>query len=171
MVTHCSILAWRIPWTEEPGGLQSMELQKAGHNWATELNWTELNWGGSVVKNPPANAGDTGLIPGSGRPSGGGNGNPLQYSCLENPMGRGAWRATVHGVTKSQTWMRDSMNTTPKCTWKCSPLPQLLILRNNSSIYGTRIFHWHTSFRLNRFQYKRLVSSSFRIQNTHSCKE
>ena len=48
---------------------------------------------GSVVKNPPANAGDTGdegLIPGSGRSSGGGNGNSLQYSCLENPMGRGA---------------------------------------------------------------------------------
>ena len=47
--------------------------------------------GGSVVKNPPANAGDTGLIPGSGRSSGEGNGNPLQYSCLDNPMDRGAW--------------------------------------------------------------------------------
>ena len=57
--------------------------------------------GGSVVKNPPANAGDTGSIPGSGRSSGDGNGNPLQYSCLENPMDRGAWQATVHGVTKS----------------------------------------------------------------------
>ena len=53
-----------------------------------------------VVKNPPANAGDTrdmGLIPGLGRSPGGGHGNPLQYSCLENPMDRGAWRATVHG--------------------------------------------------------------------------
>ena len=59
--------------------------------------------GGSVVKNPPANAGDTGLIPGSGRSSGEGNGNPLQYSCLQNPMDGGAWQATVHGVTKSQT--------------------------------------------------------------------
>ena len=51
-----------------------------------------------VVKNPPANAGhagDSGLIPGSGRSPGGGNGNPLQYSCLENPMDRGAWRPTV----------------------------------------------------------------------------
>ena len=46
--------------------------------------------GGSVVKNPPANAGDTGSIPGSGRSPGEGNGNPLQYSCLENPMDRGA---------------------------------------------------------------------------------
>ena len=54
-----------------------------------------------MVKNPPANAGDTGSIPqGSGRSPGEGNGNPLQYSCLENPMDRGAWRATVHGVTK-----------------------------------------------------------------------
>ena len=50
---------------------------------------------GSVVKNPPTNAGDVGSIPGSGRSPGGGNGSPLQYSCLENPMGRGAWQATV----------------------------------------------------------------------------
>ena len=54
--------------------------------------------GGSVVKNLPANAGDPGLIPGLGRSPGGGNGNPLQYSCLENPMDRGAWWATVCGV-------------------------------------------------------------------------
>ena len=60
--------------------------------------------GGAAVKNPPANAGDTGdvgLIPGLGRSPGGGNGNPLQYSCLENSMDRGAWWVTVHGVTKS----------------------------------------------------------------------
>ena len=54
-----------------------------------------------MVKNLPANAGDPGLIPGSGRSPGEGNGYPLQYSCLENSMDRGAWRATVHGVTKS----------------------------------------------------------------------
>ena len=54
-----------------------------------------------MVKNPPANAGDTGAIPGLGRSPGEGNGNPLQYSCLENPMDRGVWQATVHGVTKS----------------------------------------------------------------------
>ena len=58
--------------------------------------------GGSVVKkNRPANAGDTGSIPGSRRPSVGRNGSPLQYSCLGNPMDRGAWRATVHGVAES----------------------------------------------------------------------
>ena len=56
-----------------------------------------------VVKYPPANVGDTGLIFGSGRSPGGGHGNPLEYSCLENPMDRGAWWAIVHGVAKSQT--------------------------------------------------------------------
>ena len=59
--------------------------------------------GGSVVQNPSANAGNMGWIPGWARPPGGGNGNPLQYSYLKNPMDRGARRATIHGVTKSQT--------------------------------------------------------------------
>ena len=59
--------------------------------------------GGSVVKNPPANAGDTGSIPGSGKSPGEGNGNPLQYSCLENTMDREVWQAIVHGVTESDT--------------------------------------------------------------------
>ena len=57
--------------------------------------------GGSVVKNPPVNAGNPASIPGSGRSPGEGNGNPLQYSCLENPMDRGAWWATVLGITES----------------------------------------------------------------------
>ena len=56
--------------------------------------------GDSAVKNPPANAEDTGLIPGSGRSAAEGNGNPLQSSCLENPMDRGAWQATVLEVIK-----------------------------------------------------------------------
>ena len=59
--------------------------------------------GGSVVKNPPVNTGDMGLIPGSRRPPGVGNSNPLQYSYPENPMDRGTWRATVYGVAKSQS--------------------------------------------------------------------
>ena len=62
--------------------------------------------GGSMVKkkkNPPVNAGDLVSILGMGRYPGEGNGNPLQYSCLGNPMDRGAWQATVHGVTKSRT--------------------------------------------------------------------
>ena len=56
--------------------------------------------GDSVVMNLPVNAEDVGLIPGLGRSSGEGNGNPLQYSCLGNPMDRGAWQAIAHGVTK-----------------------------------------------------------------------
>ena len=58
--------------------------------------------GDSVVENPPANAGDAGLIPGSGRSSGEGNGNSLQYSCLENLMDIGAWWAIVHRVAETQ---------------------------------------------------------------------
>ena len=63
-------------------------------------------WGflsGSVIKNPPANSGDMGSIPGSWRSPGGGSDSTLQCSCLENSMHRGAWWATVHGFTKSQT--------------------------------------------------------------------
>ena len=59
--------------------------------------------GGSDGKESACNAGDPGLIPGSGRSLGEGNGCPFQYSCLENSMDRGDWWATVHGVTKSQT--------------------------------------------------------------------
>ena len=71
----------------------------------------ETSQGKLVVKNPPANAGDkrdrdVGLIPGSGRSSGGGNCNPLQYPCLENPMDKGAWWATLHGVAQSQTQLK-----------------------------------------------------------------
>ena len=62
--------------------------------------------GGLAVKNPPANVGDAGLIPGSQRLPGKGNSNPFQYSCLGNPMDRSVWRATVHGVKKESdmTW-------------------------------------------------------------------
>ena len=56
-----------------------------------------------MVKKPPASAGDVGSIPGSRRSHGRGDGNPLQYPCLENPVDRGAWWATVHGVTESDT--------------------------------------------------------------------
>ena len=64
--------------------------------------------GGSVVKNLPAHAGDAGSIPGLGRSPGGRNGNSLQYSHLGNPMNRGGWWATVHGVTKSWTRLNNS---------------------------------------------------------------
>ena len=67
---------------------------------------------GSMVKNPPASSGNLGSIPGLGRCPGGGNGSSLQYSCLENPMDRGAWWAIVHEVTKSQTWLNRYTTTT-----------------------------------------------------------
>ena len=73
MAPHSSILAWRIPWTEEPGGLLYMAQSR------TRLKRLSSSSNGE------------------------GNGDPLQYSCLENPLDRGAWWATGHGVTKSQT--------------------------------------------------------------------
>ena len=62
--------------------------------------------GGSLGKESTCNAGDVGLIPGLGRLPRGRHGSPLQDSCLENPMDRGAWRAAVHGVTESETWLK-----------------------------------------------------------------
>ena len=63
-----------------------------------------------MVRNPSADAGEVGSVPGSGRSPGGGHGNPLQYSCLENAMNRGAWWATVHGVTELDTTERLSLS-------------------------------------------------------------
>ena len=72
-----STLAWKIPWTEEPGGLQSMGSRRVGHDWATSLSCI-----------------------------GEGNGNPLQCSCLENPRDGGAWWAAIYGVAQSQTRLK-----------------------------------------------------------------
>ena len=83
--------------------------------------WTHFP-GGSEVKNLPANAGDPGLIPGSGRSPGVGNGDPLQYSCLENPLDREAWWATGHGVTEGQT--RATEHTGTHLVPPSSPHPQ-----------------------------------------------
>ena len=71
--------------------------------WLIHTMYTQGFPGGLVVKNLPANSGDLDLIPGSGSFPREGNGNPLQYSCQENPMDRGTWQAAVHGVEKSQT--------------------------------------------------------------------
>jgi len=112
MAPHSSILAWKIPQRSLAG--YSLGRHRNGHDWATN-KWCWHNYypyakerkrdltyshhigfpGGSVVRNPPANAGDMGSIPGSGRYPGEGNVNPLQYSYLENSMDRGAWWATV----------------------------------------------------------------------------
>ena len=77
MAPHPSTLAWKIPWTEEPGRLQSMGSQRVGHDWGTSLSCT-----------------------------GEGNGNPLQCSCLENPRDGGAWWAATCGVTQSRTQLK-----------------------------------------------------------------
>ena len=119
MATHSSILAWVIPWTDEPGGIQSMGSQRVGHDWATatvlvagllSVVLIMLKYApsmgfpdSSVGKESACNAGDMALIPESGRSPGEENGYPLQYSCLENSKDRGAWRATVHGIKKSWT--------------------------------------------------------------------
>ena len=77
MAPHSSTLAWKIPWTEEPGRLKSMGSRRVGHNWATSLSCI-----------------------------GKGNGNPLQCSCLETPRDREAWWAAVYGVTQSWTQLK-----------------------------------------------------------------
>ena len=87
---------WPV-WTKSPLFLAS--------NWAQPMGGMECP-GGTLAKNPPASAEDArdpGWIPGWGRSPGEGNGNTLQYPCLENSMDRGAWQATIHGVAKSQT--------------------------------------------------------------------
>ena len=81
MSTHSSTLAWKIPWTEEPGRLQSMGSQRVGHT-----EWLHFHFSLSCIRE--------------------GNGNPLHYSCLENPRDRGAWWAAVYAVAQSQTWLK-----------------------------------------------------------------
>ena len=81
MAPHSSTLAWKIPWAEEPGRLQSMGSRRVGHDWATWLSlFTFMHWRR--------------------------NGNPLQCSCLENPRDRGAWWAAIYGVAQSRTLLK-----------------------------------------------------------------
>ena len=104
MATRSNVFAWRIPGMGEPGGLPSVGSHRVGHN------WSDLAAAAAAVKNPPANAGDVrapSSIPTSRRSPGGGHRRPLQCSCLENPMDRGAWWATVHGAAQSQTRLSD----------------------------------------------------------------
>ena len=93
--------------------------------------------GGSVVKNLPANAGDTGdlgLIPGLGRSPGKGNGTPFQYSCLENPMNRGAWWATVFGVAKSWTRLSTLTHTHKPSVLSCHTYSLVFIKSTNMTM-------------------------------------
>ena len=108
-LTWVLVISGRWRWTGKPGVPQSMGLQRVRHDWATELNRNNCEGlpDDSVSKESACNAGDTGSVPGSGRFPGGGNSNPLQYSCLENPMDRGAWQVIVYGVSKSRTQLND----------------------------------------------------------------
>ena len=128
MATHSSVLAWRIPGTAEPGGLLSIGSHRVGHDWSDLASWTEELGGLQSMelqrvghdfanKQQPKNLniifllqiiGTSGKEPACQcrRRKRCRFGNPLQYSCLENPMDRGVWWATVHRVTKSHTQLK-----------------------------------------------------------------
>ena len=125
MATHSSVLAWRIPGMGEPGGLPSMGSHRVGHDWSdlAVAAYDLPRWKMAlVIKGLPASAGETrsaDLIPGSGRCPGGGNGNPLQYSCLETPMNRGAWWARVHGSQRvGHDWNDSAHSVWPHFNWR-----------------------------------------------------
>ena len=100
---HCTACGILVPRSGIEPRPSAVKVQNPNH-WTTwEFPMVDFNCSSSVVKNPPANAGDMGSTPGSGRPPGERNGNPLQYSCLGNPMDRVGWWATVHGVIKNQS--------------------------------------------------------------------
>ena len=119
MATHSSTLAWKIPWTEERGRLYSplghkesdtterlhvhFSLLLSGYMPRSRIAGSYDFPGGSDNKESACDVGDLGLIPELGRSPGERNSKPLQYSCLENPIDKGAWWATVPGVAKSQT--------------------------------------------------------------------
>ena len=122
MAPHSSTLAWKIPWTEEPGGLQSMGSQRVGHDWATSLSlFPFMHWRRKWQPTPVFLPGESQGREPRGLPSMGSHrvghdwsdlaaaaaGTPLQYSCLENPMDRGARWAAVHGVATSRTRLSD----------------------------------------------------------------
>ena len=106
MATHSSVLAWRIPGTEEPGGLLSMGLHRVTHDWSNLAAATAVLYKASLVaqlgKESASSAEDLGSISGLGRSPGEGKGCPHQYSGLENSMD-----CIVHGVAKSQTRLSD----------------------------------------------------------------
>ena len=140
MAPHSSTRAWRIPWVEEPGGLQSMGPLGVGHDWATSLSlftfmhWRR-KWQPSPVFLPGESQGRGSLVGCSPRGHyrsdtterlhfhflvsciGEGNGNPLQYSCLENPRDGGAWWAAVYGVAQSWTQLKHLSSSSSYTPW------------------------------------------------------
>ena len=106
---HLSRTSWKFRMRGQRHPAGPLEVLLPGASGTTGPDCFSVGFpGGSKVEHPPANAGHMGSIPGrwGGRSPGGENGNPLQYSCLENPMDGGAWWATVHGVAKSQTQLK-----------------------------------------------------------------
>ena len=101
---YSSIPAWRIPWTEEPSSLHSPWGHKDSDTTERLTSWDFP--GGSDGRQSACDAGDEGSISESGRSPGEGSGYPLQYSCLENSVDRGAWWATVHGIAELDTTER-----------------------------------------------------------------
>ena len=125
-------------------------------------------WASQVVKNPPANAGDArdvGSTPGLGRPPGVGNGNLIQYSCLENSMDRGAWWAIVHGVAKSQTQLSAR---THKHTHTHTQTQSRFNIRSNSGpCIRVHIEEIHLGYHLTQSQ-KTWVLSVLLISQSHA---
>jgi len=111
MAPHSSALAWRIPWAEEPGGLQSMGPLRAGHDWTTSLS---LSCIGDFTSLSLSCIGDFTSLSCIGE----GNSNPLQCSCLENPREGEAWWAAIYGVTQSQTQLKrlSSSSSSTRCS-------------------------------------------------------
>ena len=120
---------------------------------------------GEVVKNPPANARDTGSVPGSGRSPGEGSSTPVQYPCLENSMDRGSWWATVCGVAKALD-TTERLSTHKLLTWgkqKHSAEPQVLMVQAHSLLEsGGSINSWEIS--MNSYQYPRSLVSQIQIR-------
>ena len=119
MAPHSSTLAWKIPWMEEPGRLQSMGSWRVGHDWVTSLSLFTSCLGE-------------------------GNGNPLQCSCLENPRDGGAWWAAIYGVAQSRTRLKQLSSNTNRESVKHFALSQRLMkiiseLGINSSLQGCQV--------------------------------
>ena len=160
MATHSSVVAWRIPGTGEPGGLSSMG-HRVGHDWsdlvaaaAGILEWwcfffnysvdqfraiSDSFSDGSVIKNSLCSAGDAGLVPGLGRSPGGGNGKPLQYSCLEILWTDEPGRLQSMGSQKSQTLLHTHTHTHSclivKMSLNCKLIQRLLFTVKKWSIH------------------------------------
>ena len=114
MAPHSSTLSWKIPWTEEPGGLQSMGSLRVGHNWATSLSLFTFMHGE-------------------------GNGNPLQCSCLENPRDGEAWWAAVYGVAQSRTRLKQLSSSSSTFIWVASFIHSMVTICKTSVRHCTSL--------------------------------